>query len=97
MRRDWPLVAAGFGVVAIAATIVACTLLAYEFAPATVRAPCDPPKPPAALADGCGLTRERFVDWIVQPGVIAVFAFALVLLVIAGATIRRGLAQRARV
>jgi hypothetical protein len=97
MRRDWPLMAAGFGIVAISATLVACTLLGYAFAPATVRGPCTPPKPPATLIDGCGLRRERFGDWIVQPWVIAALAFAFVLLVIAGATIGRGLTQRARV
>ena len=88
---------AGFGIVAISATVVACTLIGYELAPATVRARCDPPKPPATLIDGCGLTRERFGDWILEPWVLAAFAFALVLLAIAGETIRRGLAQRERV
>jgi hypothetical protein len=97
MRRDWPLVAAGAGVAAIGAVIVACALLGYGFAPATVPATCDPPKPPAVLIDGCGRAKESFGDWIVQPLVLAGLAVALVLLVVAGETIRRGLRQRARV
>jgi hypothetical protein len=91
MRRDWPLVAAGFGIVAIAATLVAIMLLGYEFESGSVPAGCKPPAPPAVRVDGCGPAKQPFDEWIVQPSMIVGFAFALLLLAVAGATIRRGL------
>jgi hypothetical protein len=93
MRRDWPLAASGLGIAAISGTIVACVLLGYELAPGTVPRHCDPPEPPAVLIDGCGRSRSGFADWIAQPLALAAFAVALVLLVIAAVTIRRGLAR----
>jgi hypothetical protein len=92
MRRDWPLVAAGFGVAAVSAAVLAGLALSYEPAPA----PCEPPAPPAVLIDGCGPTRSGFGDWIGEPLVIAALAFAFVLLVIAAVTIKRGLYPRAQ-
>jgi hypothetical protein len=97
MRRDWPLVAAGAGIAAIGAVVLACLLLGYAFEPPTVPVPCDPPEPPAALADGCGLAKQSFRSWATQPAMSLGYGFVLVLLVIAGETIRRGLRQRARV
>jgi hypothetical protein len=94
MRRDWPLVAAGFGVAAIGGTIVACMLLGYALEPGTVPAQCEPPPPPEALVDGCGFTRVSLGEWVQQPLLIAGFGFAFVLLLIAAVTIRRGLRRR---
>ena len=87
MRRDWPLVGAGFGIPAIAATFVACVFLAYKLEPE----PCNPPPPgPGVMADGCFVDGPAFGEWLRRPWTIGGVAVALVLLVIAAETIRRG-------
>ncbi len=87
MRRDWPIVASGFGVVLLSAAAALPALLAYR----PGDPPCDPPTPPAVLIDGCQGMRGGFDAWIGQPGVIVLLVIALVLLVVAMATIRYGL------
>ena len=92
MQRDWPLFAAGLGIVVLSAAVAVPAILAYR--PAD-DAPCDPPKPPAVMIDGCYRERGGFDVWISQPGVVVTLAVAFVLLLIAVATMRRGSASRA--
>lgn len=73
---------------AFSGTIVASMLLAYRLEP--------PPCTARPAGDGCGPVRPDFGDWVVEPFVIAAFAVAFVLLVIAGERIRRGLARSGR-
>jgi hypothetical protein len=93
MRRDWPLAGAGMGIAAISATFVAIMLLGYRLQPD----PCDPPQPGrGVMVDGCFVDGPTFGEWVQRPWTIGGFAFALVLLLVAGVTIRRGLRQRTR-
>jgi hypothetical protein len=90
MRRDWPLAASGFALVALSATAVIPAIGAYR----PDDPPCIPPKPPAVMADGCHRRDGGLDVWISRPGVVILLAVALLLLVFAMATIRRGLAPR---
>jgi len=76
----------------VSAAVAISAILAYQ--PAD-DAPCIPPKPPAVMIDGCYRERGGFDVWISQPGVVVALAIALILLVIAVATIRRGWTSRA--
>ncbi len=87
MRRDWPIVASGIGLVVLSATPAIAAILAYRLD----NPRCDPPRPPAVMIDGCYPVRAGFDVWIGQPGVIVFLAITVVLLVLAVATIRYGL------
>ena len=89
MRRDWPLVAAGCGLAGVSAAAVAMSTLAYR----ATAAPCEPPKPPAVMADGCGGVPGGFGVWIHRPEVMALLAVACLLLVVAASAIRHGLSS----
>jgi hypothetical protein len=91
MRRDWPLVASGFALAVVSA--VAALIAAWGYRDADP--PCQAPPPPAALTD-CYRRDGGFDWWIGQPGVIAMLVAAVVILALAVATIRHGVAQRAR-
>jgi hypothetical protein len=90
MRRDWPLVASGFALVALSATAAIPAIGAYR----PDDPPCTAPKPPAVMIDGCYRRDGGFGIWISQPGVVIFLALALLILVIAMATIRRGMTPR---
>jgi uncharacterized membrane protein len=89
MRRDWPLVAAGTGLSALSAAVVAIATLAYR----ATDPPCEPPKPPAVMIDGCQRLPGGFGVWIHTPEVAVLLALAAVLLVAAAATVRHGLSS----
>jgi hypothetical protein len=84
MRRDWPLVASGFGIAVLGASLAFVAILAYG--PAD-DAPCPRPKPPAVRVYGCYRRPGGFDYWIGRPGVVIFLAIALVLLVVAVVTI----------
>jgi hypothetical protein len=90
MRRDWPLVASGFALVALSATVAIPAIGTYR----PDDPPCIPPEPPAVLIDGCHRRDGGFDVWISQPGVVVLLAIALLVLAAALATIRRGVAPR---
>lgn len=80
MRRDWPLVAAGFGIVVLSACFAVLPLLAYRPPPE----PCPPPPPPGFYTDGCYREPGGFDWWIDQPSTIGFFAVALLVLLARG-------------
>ncbi len=88
MRRDWPLVASGLALVALSATAAIPAIGAYR----PDDPPCGPPEPPAVMIDGCSRRAGGFDVWISQPGVVVLLAIALLILVAALTTIRRGIA-----
>jgi hypothetical protein len=90
MRRDWPLVASGVALVVVSAAAAIPAIGAYR----PDDPPCTAPKPPAVMIDGCYRRDGGFDVWISQPGVVIFLALALLILVVAMATIRRGLAPR---
>jgi hypothetical protein len=93
MRRDWPAVAAGFGILALSGAVAAIAALAYGVADPP---PCQPPGPPLAGTDGCPSAGRGSHAWIAQPGVIVLLTIALLLFLIALVTIWRGWAARDR-
>jgi hypothetical protein len=89
-RRDWPLVASGGGLLGLSAAVAGVATLAYR-APDP---PCEPPPPPAVMADGCQLGAPGGFDaWLGQPEVVVMLVLACVLLLVAAVTIRHGLSS----
>jgi hypothetical protein len=87
MRRDWPLVASGFGIAGLSAACVLAAVSAYERAEP---AHCPRPKPPAVRIDGCYSRPGGFGVWIGSTGVQVTLGIAFVLLVVALAVMWRG-------
>jgi hypothetical protein len=92
MRRDWPLVVAGLGIVVLSGAVVLIATLAYHLSDP----PCPSPPSDVAGSDGCYEAYGGFDAGIQRPGAIVLLAVALGLLAIALVTIRRGLAGARR-